>query len=223
LPEYAPLKIFLPRQLRPFVKGLLARVGFGAFKYTEELNYWRQRFQNGTWILEDYYEERLLALAKESSQDFLAGKVVADLGCGPRGSLNWATRARLRIGIDVLSDLYSEFDIANQNMVYIESTETRIPLPSAYIDVLFTMNALDHCSKVESICREIMRIFKPGGTLIASFNLNEPGTFSEPQTLSEQKLDRILLHAFEPAHRELSQEGSKLHFRGTLKDSAKVH
>lgn len=214
-------KIFLPRQLRPFVKGLLVKVGFGGFKYTEELNFWRHNFQDGAWSFEDRYEDLLLAIAKESSQDFLAGKVVADFGCGPRGSLIWATRATLRIGIDVLSDLYGEFGIANQNMVYVESTETRIPLPSSYVDVLFTRNSLDHCAKVKSICNEIIRILKPDGTLVASFNLNEPGTFAEPQTLTEDKLDKILLHAFTPVHRELAESGTKLHFRGTLKNSAK--
>src|SRR6266487_5111137 len=102
------LKIMFPRGLRPYVKGLLARVGVSKFKFAEELNYWRQRFRNGEWILKGYYEECLLLLAGESTQDFIAGKTVADFGCGPRGSLSWATRAKNRIGIDVLADLYSE-------------------------------------------------------------------------------------------------------------------
>lgn len=214
------LKHLIPRSLRPFVKGFLARMGFQSYKYSEELNYWRQRFVDGEWILRDYYEERLLALAREDSQDFLESKIVADFGCGPRGSLTWASKARCRIGIDVLSTAYSEFDIDSQNMTYVVSTEKWIPLPTNYVDVMFTMNALDHSSYLKPICREIVRIVKPGGELIASFNLHEQGTFSEPQTLSEELLQRVLLDSFETKHSEYvdSDDGKqKLVFRGTKK------
>ena len=46
----------------------------------------------------------MLAMAEEPTADFLAGKIVAAFGCGPRGSLVWAPNALLRIGIDVLAD-----------------------------------------------------------------------------------------------------------------------
>jgi ubiquinone/menaquinone biosynthesis C-methylase UbiE len=211
-------KYLLPKSVRPLAKGWLARAGFASLKYSEELNYWRKRFRNGSWTLRDYYEERLLALARENSQQFIEGKVVGDFGCGPRGSLCWATSARCRIGIDVLADLYSEFDIANQDMVYVVSSERNIPLPSGYLDVLFCMNALDHTSHLSAMCRELIRIMKPGGTFVASFNLLERGTFSEPQTLDEDTLDELLLHRFAPLHREITGDSKhKLEFRGIKK------
>lgn len=215
LRRIALAKYLLPKRVRPFAKGCLARLGFRSFKYSEELNYWRDRFEDRSWKLHDYYEERLLHLAREDSQQFLDGKVVGDFGCGPRGSLCWATMARCRIGIDVLADLYSEFDISEHNMVYVVSSERRIPLPSDYFDVMFCMNALDHTSHLSAMCLELLRVIKPGGTLIASFNLLEQGTFSEPQTLDEDKLDRLLLGRFEPVHREVvARNQPKLVFRG---------
>jgi SAM-dependent methyltransferase len=202
-------KFLIPRLFRPFCKGLLAKIGFGQFKYSEELNYWRQRFVDGRWTLDNYYEERLLEVAGELNQDFLAAKIVADFGCGPRGSLCWATKAKVRIGLDVLANSYSEFDIAKQNMVYVVCSETHIPLPSDYVDVLFTMNALDHVSNLPAITQELIRIIKPGGQFIGSINLNQPPTFSEPLTLTEAKLDRLFLHAFTPTRREVIKEDTR--------------
>jgi hypothetical protein len=109
------------------------------------------------------------------------------------GSLCWATPARTRIGIDTMADAYSKFPIREQDMVYIASTERRIPLPSSYVDVLFTLNALDHVSFLRPMCAELLRILTPGGSFFGSFNLGEPATFSEPMTLTEKKIERELL------------------------------
>src|SRR5262245_31183502 len=74
-----------------------------------ELEFWRGRraidagrFRNA------HYRRLMLAMAEEPDSSFLAGKVVADFGCGPRGSLVWATDATVRIGIDVLADRYCD-------------------------------------------------------------------------------------------------------------------
>ena len=121
------------------------------------------------------------------------GKIVADFGCGPRGSLCWAIEAKKRIGIDILARAFERFIILEHNMIYICSTDTEIPLPSSYIDVLFTLNALDHVNNLSAMCKEILRILAPGGDLIASFNLNEEATVSEPQTLTENLIKLHLL------------------------------
>jgi hypothetical protein len=56
---------------------------------------------------------------------------------------SWATPARERIGTDVWLT-FAKYSIAQHDMVYVSSTERKIPLPSNYVDVLFTLNALDH-------------------------------------------------------------------------------
>ena len=105
--------------------------------------------------------------------------------------------AHVHIGIDVLANRYSEFGISSHDMCYVVSTETVIPLPSNYVDVIFTLNALDHVTNLPRICDEIYRILAPGGTLFGSFNLNEPATESEPQTLTHGLLHDLLLRRFE--------------------------
>ena len=188
------MKLVIPRGLRPAAKGLFGFWMPTAFKYKEEIEFWEQcwRDENGHFE-NDHYEKILLAMAGEPDDGFLAGKTVADFGCGPRGSLCWITRARLKIGIDVLTEQYAEFDIASHDMVYVKSTERAIPLASHYVDVLFTLNAMDHVSHFSQMSAEILRILKPGGLFIGSFNLDDPPTFSEPQMLTETRVRNELL------------------------------
>jgi len=138
----------------------------------------------------------MLAMAGESDEDFVDSKIVADFGCGPRGSLKWATSATMRIGVDILADQYvDEFtdNMLTHNMLYLKSTERVIPLPNDFIDVLFTLNALDHVVDFPTICREIIRVIKPGGDFIGSINLEEPRTVTEPQKLTEEIIHEYLL------------------------------
>ena len=155
----------------------------------------------------------MLRMAGETDDSFTSERVVADFGCGPRGSLVWAEKARVRIGIDVLADSYVRFGIPSQNMAYIVSTEASIPLPSRYVDIMFTMNSMDHVANLSQMCDEIHRVIAPGGTLIASFNLNEPATVEEPQTLTmdilwARLLSRFDVHAKRLGARNVSGEGS---------------
>lgn len=139
----------------------------------------------------------MLNMAQEKNEDFLSDKVVADFGCGPRNTLGWINTASLKIGLDVLSKEYLDFNTDKYQTVYPVVTEHKIAVPNNFIDVLFTMNALDHVDNLTPICNEIRRIIKPDGLLIASFNLNEPFSWTEPQTLTEEKLKLCLLDKFE--------------------------
>lgn len=169
-------------------------------KTRSELGYWRDqhaiegRFRNG------HYERLMLGMAGESDAAFLSGKIVADFGCGPRGSLVWASQAALRIGIDVLADSYcDEFsnDVLAHGMIYLKSTEKAIPLPTGFVDIMFTLNAVDHVDDLPRISAEIIRVIKPGGLFIGSFNLEEPATSSEPQRLNEEAIKHHILDHLE--------------------------
>lgn len=182
------------RFVRTETRRLMRKHGLDNPKYAAEVDYWQGRCDaEGGRLQNEHFRKRFLAMAGESDDSFCRGKIVADFGCGPRGSLCWATRAKARIGIDVLADAYSRFGIARQNMTYVCSSEDRIPLPSDYVDVLFTLNAIDHVDNFETQCRELLRILRSGGSFIGSFNLDEPVSVCEPQSLSEEMIDRHLL------------------------------
>ncbi len=181
-------------------------------KHEAELEYWSSNLGiNERTTTDSYYRNFILSILEETP-DFFDDKVVADFGCGPRGSLTWMNSARERIGIDVLSKEYlSEFgaEILSHNMVYVTSNERYIPIPAGYIDCLITINALDHVTNLSDMCEELKRILKPGGLLIASFNLFEPKTECEPQTLTEKNLKNYLLSDFDIDSYRLSRMDEK--------------
>lgn len=185
-------------------------------KHARELQYWRECYENSTSRFDEatrrrdsdaYYRQLMLDVAGETDASFLDGKIVADFGCGPLGSLTWAKGAKLRIGIDVLADAYGRFNVAQHDMCYVCSTESAIPLPSGYVEVLYAVNALDHVADFEQMSRELLRILAPGGELIASFNLGEPPTLCEPQLLDERRVDRELLRHLDVTHYRVAKQG----------------
>lgn len=186
------LQEHIPLPLKRWVRAWL---GLPTDKHTVELDYWQRVWEaKGRRFTNSHFRWLMLAMAGEQDEAFLAGKVVADFGCGPCGSLSWATGAQERIGIDVLADQYAaRFDLATHGMRYVTSSETAIPLPDDYVDILFTLNAMDHVNHFETICQELLRILKPGGELIGSFNLDERPTLTEPQRLTEERINRHLL------------------------------
>lgn len=170
-------------------------------KKMAELNYWRRKYKLANGVFSNsHYQQLMLAMAEEPNDNFMRGKIVADFGCGPRGSLAWIKSTNLRIGIDVLADKYvDEFteNIISHEMIYLKSTEKSIPLPSNFVDVMFTLNAIDHVDSFTVMCSEIIRVLKPGGDFIGSFNLEEPSTKCEPQKLDEKIIEEHLLNKLE--------------------------
>jgi SAM-dependent methyltransferase len=196
----APVK----RILRP-IRNRFVRKG----KVACQLNYWRSRFEiDSSRFDHSHYERLMLAMAEESTQSFIKGKIVADFGCGPRGSLVWAASALIRIGIDVLADRYAdEFtdNITSHGMIYLKCTEKVIPLPSAFIDVMFTMTAMEYVDSFPNMCIEIIRVLKPGGELIGSFNLESFG----PQRLNEMVIKKNLLNSLEVKSYRITEKGDE--------------
>lgn len=169
-------------------------------KHDTELGFWEKGYKSREDADIKYYKDLMLAVAGEKDERFLEGKVIADFGCGPRGSLSWLDIAKERIGIDVLVTEYMDKfgnGMIQHDMIYVTSSEKYIPIPSFYVDCLMTINSLDHVSDLGAMCLEIKRIVKPGGLLIGSFNLFEPPTECEPQTLTEELLREELFDEFD--------------------------
>jgi SAM-dependent methyltransferase len=158
----------------------------GNLKYEEELSYWKERYDKEGSKLGHAHYKQLMLLISGKDEEFFLDKIVADFGCGPRGSLLWMTNARIRIGIDVLVDRYVGLGIANHNVAYVRSSEAEIPLATGYVDVMFTVNSMDHVLYVDRMLDEVFRVLRPGGLFAASLNLDEPATPTEPATLTEE-------------------------------------
>jgi SAM-dependent methyltransferase len=205
------------KMLPDALKNLLRPVSLWLVKKNvAELSFWRSRFDIDNGNFDNQHFGRIfLAIAQESDDSFLRGKVVADFGCGPRGSLVWAKSALLRIGIDVLADRYAdEFtsNIVSHGMIYLKSTEKVIPLPDGFVDVMFTLNAMDHVDRFPDMCREILRVLKSGGEFIGSFNLGEPESPCEPQQLDEKLIKENLLKYLTVKSYRVTRQGPREDF-----------
>jgi SAM-dependent methyltransferase len=186
------------------------RFGLKDPKHAHEFRFWRKRWRaEGKMLNNAHYEKTMLAMAGEPDRSFLEDKIVADFGCGPRGSLCWATQARERIGIDVLAEAYKHLGTARHNIRYVASTESGIPLADGSVDVLFTLNAMDHVHNLDAMTREMLRILKPGGLFIGSFNLDEAPGVSEPLTLTPELLEEHLLRHLNVQSRRVAPTGQK--------------
>jgi len=166
-------------------------------KYNHEYAYWLSQFKRRNGHLSNaHFSTRMLLMTEEENDEFLRGKIFADFGCGPRGSLAWTNAPLLRIRIDVLiPDYLTSFSecMRKHDMTYITCTEKIIPLQSSIIDVMLTINALDHVDAFPCMTSEILRILKPGGLFIGSLNMNQPVTTCEPQTLTDTTVRENLL------------------------------
>ena len=107
-----------------------------------------------------------------------------DIGCGPRGSLNWADMARRRVGLDPLADDYRELGVESHPMEYVAAGAEAMPFAAATFDVVTSLNSLDHVDDLDRTVAEIKRVLRPGGHLVLVVEVGHEPTWSEPQTIS---------------------------------------
>ena len=158
-------------------------------KVEEELAYWRLRLQAEPEFPDDHYEA-FYTTEFGLDREFYAGKRVLDIGCGPIGTLNWADMAAERIGLDPLVEAYRrEFQIDRNAMDYVQATAEAMPFEDEHFDVITTFNSLDHVDDIRAAADEILRVLRPGGTLLIITELNHDIRWSEPQDFSFEVLD----------------------------------
>jgi SAM-dependent methyltransferase len=167
----------------------LANLGLGV-KGREELAYWRSRAEVEGTLNNNHFEAlytEMFGLARQ----FYDGKRVLDIGCGPRGSLEWATKAAERVGLDPLVDQYRTLGIDRHGMRYVSASAESIPFPNGYFDVVTSLNSLDHVDDPRTAMREIARVVRPTGTFLLEVEVGHSPTPTEPISLWFDILDDL--------------------------------
>lgn len=157
------------------------------WKEYNELGYWKKKHRAEGVLSNDHYVHFYtghFGLDPEAYRD----KVILDIGCGPRGSLEWADMARRRIGLDTLAREYMALGADRHAMEYFDAPSEAIPLDDGACDAVFSFNSLDHVESIEKTVAEIKRVLKPGGWLLLLVEINHPPTKCEPHTLTPQGL-----------------------------------
>lgn len=144
-----------------------------------ELAYWSQR-KDAEGHLGNSWFERFYTDHFGLTHDDYRDKRVLDIGCGPRGSLEWATMARERVGVDPLADDYLRMGAAEHAMTYVASGAETIPYPDASFDIVCSFNSLDHVDDLEAAIAEMKRLTTPGGLLLVITDVHDRPTPQEP-------------------------------------------
>ena len=161
------------------------------YKQRHELRFWRRRYAaEGLSLSNDHYEKYYTSFFG-LDREFYRGKRVIDIGCGPRGSLEWADIAAERVGLDPLAREYLKLGASQHRMRYVNAASESIPFPTAYFDAAFAFNSLDHVRAPVASIAEIKRIVRPGGIFLLITEINHAPTPTEPQALSWDVLEQF--------------------------------
>ena len=162
-------------------------------------SYWKLLADEEGTLANDHFEY-VYTTHFELLPGFYAGKKLLDIGCGPRGSLEWATMASERVGLDPLIETYRELGIDEHAMTYVAGYAEQIPFPDAYFDVVSSVNSLDHVNDLERAIAEIKRVVKPGGLFLLATDVNHRPRLREPHDYSWD-----IVRRFEPEFRALGE------------------
>lgn len=168
--------------LRSWLEALEARVAPVRAKRRHELGYWQSR-QAVEGRLKHAHYERAYTTVFGLERTAYAGKRVLDIGCGPRGSLEWASMAALRVGLDPLVPSYRTLGIETHAMTYVGAPSEAIPFPDAAFDIVTIFNALDHVDDPRRTIGEISRVTRPSGLCLVLVEVNHEPTPTEPHPL----------------------------------------
>jgi ubiquinone/menaquinone biosynthesis C-methylase UbiE len=122
---------------------------------------------------------------------FYRGKRIVDIGCGPRGSLEWAMDADIRIGIDPLAGMYRRLGTNRHSMQYIACGAEKLPFSDDSFDVVSSFNSLDHVDDLNKVIDEIKRVLAPQGYFLLLTDIHRQPTVLEPVAYSWDIVDRF--------------------------------
>jgi SAM-dependent methyltransferase len=194
-----PVKDML-RSLRHLLRRLYSRVEARLLplhhKEWSEIAYWQSRLSAEGQLANNHYLHSYTS-AFDLKPSFYAGKRILDIGCGPRGSLEWADMAAERVGLDPLAPQYLKMGAQHHKMTYVAASSDAIPFPAGHFDVVCSLNSLDHVADLEKTEAEIKRVARPGGLFLLITEVNHPATATElinlPWSISESFMDAFSL------------------------------
>ena len=159
------------------IKALLS-----SFKEFVEISFWRYKKLKEGKLTNSHYKHFYTDYF-DLTDSFYEGKKVLDIGCGPRGSLEWADMTEERVGLDPLADKYIKMGASEHKMTYIKAYSEEIPFPDEYFDIICSFNSLDHVESVATTVSEIKRTLKKGAYFLVIVDIHNYPTPTEPQSL----------------------------------------
>jgi len=126
---------------------------------------------------EQYFQQRVddTGRYRELFKRFVSFKdqTVLELGCN-RGYLLHSFLQHenfTAIGADLVSYYLNDARRDYGDIIqFVQTTPTSIPLPDNSVDIVYTIDTVEHLSEPKEIFMEVLRVLKPGGKCLVHFN-----------------------------------------------------
>lgn len=162
-----------------------------SIKNSAELAFWQNR-QQQQGVLTNTHFEYFYTTQFGLEKTFYCDKKILDIGCGPRGSLEWADVASLCVGVDPLADAYRQLGTDPHRMNYVACGAETLPFPNTTFDVVCSFNSLDHVDDLGQVITEIQRMLVSGGLFLLITDIHHQPTVLEPHAYSWDIVDGFL-------------------------------
>ena len=123
-----------------------------------------------------YVQDRLSTISEALSlfSPFVTfkNKTVVDLGCSSGYFLDsfLSVEPFTAIGVDISAEMLTlARERYGDRIQFVQATPTTIPIPSASVDFVYTLDTVEHLSRPREIFLEVVRILKPGGFALVHF------------------------------------------------------
>jgi ubiquinone/menaquinone biosynthesis C-methylase UbiE len=179
---------------------ILAKVAPIRIKRIRELYYWKFVKEEEKDLSSRHYQD-FFTSNFDLNSEFYFNKKILDIGCGPRGSLEWADMTSERIGLDPLADKYLKLGADKHKMAYVNAPVEKIPFDEDYFDVVSSFNSLDHVDDIDKTIKEIKRVLKPKGIFLLITDVNHEPTVTEPLTFSWD-----IINEFKPEFEKIEEK-----------------
>lgn len=171
-------------------------------KEWKELRYWKKKQAAEIDLTNGHYAWFYTGCFGLGLDDY-RGHRLLDVGCGPRGSLEWATSAAGIVGVDPLADRYRALQTRQQRMSYVNAYAENMPFEDGYFDDVFCFNALDHTADFRRALDEMRRVLKPGGRFLLITEVNHAPTLAEPNCILPSELEDLLTSHYDLLSRQV--------------------
>jgi ubiquinone/menaquinone biosynthesis C-methylase UbiE len=114
------------------------------------------------------YHRMLDDLEVELIERYAAGKDALEVGCGTGLILDRVAQfARRAQGIDLSAGMLGR--AMQRGLGVAQASATELPVPTASVDVAYSFKVLAHIPDIAGALREMARVVRPGGYVIAEF------------------------------------------------------
>ncbi len=149
------------------------------------------------------YHRMLDDLEVDLVERYGAGKDVFEVGCGTGLILHRVQQfARTAAGIDLSAGMLAK--AAARGLDVAQASATALPVATASVDVAYSFKVLAHIPDIEGALREMARIVRPGGWVLAEFYNSRSirrlvKAIKPPTAVSEQTHDEHVYTRYDDA------------------------